>query len=343
MRSLFYFIIFCSFSPIASGQKNFIIHGKISLLSKSKSVIISSSSGQFTGPVKANGSFEITGIVKEPEFALIKTDSSGNDGIWLQAGEYTITCKEISMDGIRGYLFRMPGLKGPEDAAISYGIDQPQYYIRGTTDDETRQKHKDFAVHYIDSILRCCPATKTLPHILESSQHYIGDQATAAYRELLNPDQKKDPDSKSLDNYFKRKEKMEREKYFEGFSMSDNEEKNFTLASVKNKKLILLDFWSTDCYPCRKEHLALVELYKKYASRGLEIISISLDSDLAEWNASIQKDQLTWINVSELNGWENSLAKSYFINAIPFAVWLDGNRKIIGTALSEKQIEEYLK
>ena len=89
-------------------QGDFKIIGKIEQLSKSKSVIIGSSYGEFTGEIKYDGSFVITGTVIKPGEALIYTDSSGADALWLEPGEYYIECSEITMAGIRQVLFRIP-------------------------------------------------------------------------------------------------------------------------------------------------------------------------------------------------------------------------------------------
>ena len=63
-----------------------------------------------------------------------------------------------------------------------------------------------------------------------------------------------------------------------------------------------------------------------------------------EWTKAIIKDKMVWINVSELKGWKTSLSEDYFIKSIPFAIWLDKDKKIISTTgLSEKEIEEFLK
>ncbi len=334
----------CSVASYAVlAQNKFTITGTIERLSKSKSVILSSASWQFIAPVDSAGKFEIKGTVDEVGFALIQTDSSGADGIWLEPGEYTIHCKEIVREGVKGYLFRMPGFKGPQDAAINYGFSQPRYYIKCDSVKETMLKQKIFAMHYIDSIFQYYPTSKTLPEMIRLSQNFIGDEAVLAYQALLSTDQKNDSNSKQLENYFKRKEKIENEKLFGNFTMKNNKGKIFTLSSVTGKKLMLIDFWSSDCSPCRSKHKKLVELYKKYAAKGLEIISVSLDNKNKAWQTAIMNDKMMWINVSDLKGWNNSLAKSYYVQSIPFAIWLDGTRKIIGAELSEKEIEGYLK
>lgn len=337
-------LILCSFSALLShAQQAFHINGKISVLSGSTHVILDCNAGELIADIRPDGSFSISGETNESGFALIKTDSSGADGIWIEPGEYRLECKEITYPGIKRKLFRTPALKGPEDAMIYHAYNQSLYYMHGDSIKPIKEKYRDFALNFLDSAIRNFPHSKTLPDILRSAQNYIGDEATSVYQSMLDSDQRTNESSKLIDNYFARKKKIEAEKIFEDFSIADSSGNAFQLSSLKNKKLILIDFWSSDCYPCRAKHPRLVELYNKYASRGLAIVSVSLDDERAAWVKAIQKDKLTWTNVSDLKGWDAPVALHYFVTSIPFAFWLDGERKIIGTKeLNDEEIEQLL-
>ncbi len=41
--------------------------------------------------------------------------------------------------------------------------------------------------------------------------------------------------------------------------------------------IVILDFWATWCPPCRAEIPGFVDLYKRYAEKGLVIVGVSLD------------------------------------------------------------------
>jgi thiol-disulfide isomerase/thioredoxin len=327
---------------ISFGQNNFTIHGKIEMLSKSKNIVVAGP-GSFKAPIREDGTFEITGKITEPGTALIFTDSSGANSIWLESGDYTLTCKEIILEGSTGRNFRIMSLQGPQNAMISHGFNEPRFYIRGDTPEETVKKHKDFSIHYIDSIFEVHPDAIVLPEMIRFTKGYIGDDAANEYRSRFTPEQKSNSSAQQLDYYFNRKDKIEKEKTFEDFSMKTADGKDFQLSSIAGKKIILIDFWSSDCAPCRRKHERLVELYTKYASKGLEIVSVSLDDTKADWLKAIEKDKMVWVNVSELKGWNTSLAEHYFVKSIPFSVLLNGERKIITQIPSEKQIEEALK
>jgi peroxiredoxin len=60
------------------------------------------------------------------------------------------------------------------------------------------------------------------------------------------------------------------------FTLPQPDGQPLSLSSYRGK-VVLLDFWATWCVPCRQETPHLVDLRKKYADRGLEIIGVSMD------------------------------------------------------------------
>ena len=51
---------------------------------------------------------------------------------------------------------------------------------------------------------------------------------------------------------------------------------NFDLSALKNK-VVIVAFWANWCTVCRAEIIELDNLYKKYHSKGLEIIGLNVD------------------------------------------------------------------
>jgi thiol-disulfide isomerase/thioredoxin len=263
----------------------------------------------------------------------------------LEPGEYHVECKEIKPDFSIRPIFLIPKLAGPKDAEIIHGYQTKMMEFNLFVPREKRKEVAlSFIITYIDSIFEYFPSSKALPNLLRSATPIIGDDASKNYYSLLSNEQISEPGGVGLANYFKRKEKVKNEIYFQDFEMKDKDGKIFKLSS-SDKKLILLDFWSSDCAPCRRNHPKLVELYNRYSDKGLEIISISLDTEKKDWLDAITKDKMMWINLSELKGWETKIAKDYFISSIPHSFLLDQDRKIIATerAFTIEEIEKYLK
>jgi len=112
-----------------------------------------------------------------------------------------------------------------------------------------------------------------------------------------------------------------------------------TLIENYKGKIVLIDFWSSWCGPCRQQIPALKEIYKKYKNKDFEIIGISLDKDKTAWLNAIKKDKQNWLQFCELKGWpQDKIARYLNINSIPSNFLLDKNGIILGQDLSPEQI-----
>jgi peroxiredoxin len=128
------------------------------------------------------------------------------------------------------------------------------------------------------------------------------------------------------------------------FSAPNPEGKQVTLSDIKGK-VTIVDFWASWCKPCRIENPNLVKLYDKYHSKGLEIISVSLErgNQKAFWIEAIKKDQLSWYNVSNLKFWQDPISQAYSVNSIPATFILDENGALIAERLRGAELEAKIK
>ena len=110
-------------------------------------------------------------------------------------------------------------------------------------------------------------------------------------------------------------------------------------------KVTIIDFWASWCKPCRIENPNLVNLYDKYHDNGLEIISISLDSETQRlaWIKAIKKDQLNWFNISNLKSWNDPIAQLYGVNSIPATFIIDQDGVLIDKQLRGRQLDERIR
>ena len=123
------------------------------------------------------------------------------------------------------------------------------------------------------------------------------------------------------------------------FEITDNKNRTFTNDSFKGKYL-LLDFWASWCKPCREESPNLMKAYNKYAHKGLEMLSVSIDRDKNEWEKAVKEDALGWIQVCA--GSNNEIDQNLGIYFVPSNFLIDPNEKIIAKDLTGADIEKAL-
>ena len=112
---------------------------------------------------------------------------------------------------------------------------------------------------------------------------------------------------------------------------------------VSKNNVTLLDFWAAWCRPCRVENPNLVRLYKSYNKDGFDIIGVSLDRTKEQWEQAVEDDNLLWTQVSNLNFWNDPIARRYSIRAIPQSFLINKEGVVIGKNLRGNDLEESIK
>jgi peroxiredoxin len=112
---------------------------------------------------------------------------------------------------------------------------------------------------------------------------------------------------------------------------------------VSKNNVTLLDFWAAWCRPCRVENPNLVRLYKSYNKDGFDIIGVSLDRTKEQWEQAVEDDNLLWTQVSNLNFWNDPIARRYSIRAIPQSFLINKEGVVIGKNLRGNDLEENIK
>lgn len=183
--------------------------------------------------------------------------------------------------------------------------------------------------------------------ILDNKDSFWGPLMMVSLSNYLTPDQKEIYEQFSeaaKESYYGKK--VKEELYPAGmvgqpvraFTVKDAEGKEVTLASLlEGKKYALIDFWASWCGSCRKEIPNLKNLYKKYADKGFQIISISIDKKEEDWQKALKEEGLTWPNFCD-----REVADLYKVKAVPTMYLVDAKGILAGQDLRGKALADKL-
>lgn len=123
------------------------------------------------------------------------------------------------------------------------------------------------------------------------------------------------------------------------FSLPDSAGNIVSLSDFKGK-FVLLDFWASNCGPCRREHINYAAIYNEFEDHGFEIVSVSQDRMKKNWQNAMRKDNMSWTSL-----WDEDLNVSiyvYLVSGIPDNYLISQDGTVIATALRGKELRKYL-
>ncbi len=106
-------------------------------------------------------------------------------------------------------------------------------------------------------------------------------------------------------------------------------------------RVVLIDFWATWCGPCNAELPHVQKIAREFANEPFTVISISWDSDEANWKDFIAKHEMTWLQYRDA---DHKLSDRFGINAIPHYFTIDSDGVLTAEMLgSGNDVEGKLK
>lgn len=114
------------------------------------------------------------------------------------------------------------------------------------------------------------------------------------------------------------------------------------LADLKGKG-VMLNFWATYCPPCEEEMPYMQNVYQEYREKGIEIVSVNLDSTEPVVQNFIKEYGLDFPVLRDSDG---SVRELYTVGPIPSTVFIDADGKIVRRvegALTLENLKSYFK
>ena len=121
------------------------------------------------------------------------------------------------------------------------------------------------------------------------------------------------------------------------FTLQDIRRQTWDLKGLRGK-VVLVNFWSTSCPPCREEMPDLERMYQRFRSQGLVILAVSGDkaADLQEY-AAAQK-----VSFSVLRDPDDKVKEQFRVVGIPKTFLYDREGRLVGQTLDRPNISGWL-
>ncbi len=350
IKKLFGLLLLCSISIFAAAQQ-FQISGSIQGLKPNATVSLTDLNNPNDTLAKArviNNWFVLKGKLKEPSLLAINlpggkrqnifigneklkiTGSLNNLNNWRYSGSATQNSfvafqKQFppKFDKVNSYAMRMRS--GEQDEALRINL----------------QLLTDSIDQQVNSFIKKYSYSAVSPFLLLIVMNLNNDVNVLEQRlQQLQPNAVNNAYGKYLQSYVDGEKGTAIGSVAKDFTQADTLGQPVTLSSFRGK-YVLLDFWASWCGPCRQENPNVVRNFQKFKDKNFTVLGVSLDNpgQKERWLDAIKKDNLTWTNVSDLQGWGNVVAQQYKVQGIPQNFLLGPDGTILAKNLRGPDLE----
>ena len=352
MRKLLLSIVAASMTLAAcNAQSGYKVTGTVEGMPDGKAIIATVNGSTLDTLAKAdvkNGSFEFTGNVSEPTGAYIMViGQRGAIPFMLENANITISAGQagLTVTGSEGQKIydqfmainataQQEAMKLQQEFQAANG-DQAKIqaiqeaYAKLMTDVQAKETE----------LIKANPDSYVSAFVIASGMGQMEYEQLKERYNLLGEKAKAGAQGKAIAAQIAKLESTAIGQIAPNFTITTPEGESISLYDIKGK-VKLIDFWASWCGPCRGENPHVVEIYKEYHPKGLEIFGVSLDNNKEAWVKAIADDGLVWKHGSDVKGWHSAPAQLYSVTGIPHTVLLDENNKIIAKNLRGDELKQ---
>ena len=352
MRKLLLSIVAASMTLAAcNAQSGYKVTGTVEGMPDGKAIIATVNGSSLDTLAKAdvkNGSFEFTGNVSEPTGAYIMVIGQRgaipfmleNANITVNAGQAGLTVTGSEGQKIYDQFMAINATAQQEAMKL-----QQEYQAANGDQAKIQAIQEAYAKLMTDAQAKETELIKANPDSYVSTFVIVSGMGQMEYEQLkerynlLGEKAKASAQGKAIAAQIAKLESTAIGQTAPNFTITTPEGESISLYDIKGK-VKLIDFWASWCGPCRGENPHVVEIYKEYHPKGLEIFGVSLDNNKEAWVKAIADDGLVWKHGSDLKGWQSAPAQLYSVSGIPHTVLLDENNKIIAKNLRGDELKQ---
>lgn len=325
--TLFCILLFSFKATFGQGQSNFSISGNIKGLVDNTTLYLEytdNNKKSLDSTTILNGKFSFNGRIDEKAInAILRTSNYSNyKFFWLENSIITFNAENKK--------FRDATITGSETQIEQDKLDK---LLKTVSEKEQSKEEQKFVKENPNSIISA--------HVLNVYSSTWGKELTTLLYDNLSEELKNSTYGKSILNFITVNKNLKVGNKFVDFSQNDTQDKKAKLSDIKGK-VILLEFWGSWCGPCRETNPELVKIYSEFRDKGFEIFGVASETNKTVWLQAIEKDKLTWTNVTDLKGDKNEAALIYGVSAYPTSFLVDRTGVIIAKDLTIKQLRKKL-
>ncbi len=265
-----------------------------------------------------NGKFSFKGVINEPTRAVIIGVDENRGDIYLEPGVINVTLIKDKFKDIK-----VSGSKSQEELeSLNNAF-------------EKNTNHDSIILSFVTK----SPKSYLTPYYLQylSSNQIISIDSLRSIYEGLDMSIQNSRYGRYTLGLIRKHDNLLEGSTPSDFKAVDLNDQTLSLSQFKGKNVVLLDFWASTCPPCRKQIPHFKQIYKKYHSKGLEIIAITCaDKNRDSWMSAIKEDSTTmWHQVASyfLTGEtiNEDICLDYPIFGVPKTILINKDGKVAGS------------
>jgi peroxiredoxin len=113
------------------------------------------------------------------------------------------------------------------------------------------------------------------------------------------------------------------------------------LATYKGK-VVLIQYWSTMCEPCKSDMAKLKDLYARYGQRGFDVIGVNLDKSAPTAQQYLTENRFPWKHLYDEAGLDGRYANEMGVLTLPLMMLIDKQGKVVNRNANTADLEAEL-